>query len=53
MSKEIISRRYRSRRVKNHLSSFWKEIYKEKEIFNMCINKNLGNGTTILLWQDR
>jgi hypothetical protein len=35
------------------MSTFWKEVCKEKLIFSTSINKVIRNGTNTLFWKDR
>jgi hypothetical protein len=32
---------------------FWKEVNKELHIFNISINKRVGNGKNTLFWKDK
>jgi hypothetical protein len=35
------------------MSTFWKELCKEKLIFNTNVNKIVGNGNNTLFWKNR
>jgi hypothetical protein len=35
------------------MSTFWKEVIKEKDIFDISINKKIENGNKTLFWKDR
>jgi hypothetical protein len=36
----------------NNASKFWKNMIKIKDIFNCSISFQIGNGKSILFWQD-
>jgi hypothetical protein len=49
----IISMRYNNRRNTSNMSTFWKEVRKEKDIYEISINKKIGNGNKTLFWKER
>jgi hypothetical protein len=51
--KQIITIRYKNRRVLTYMTKFWKEVNKEQDIFNISITKKIGNETNTLFWEDR
>jgi hypothetical protein len=51
--KTIIENRYNNSRTTNNMSTFWKEVNKEKDIFITSISKKIGNGSKTLFWKDR
>jgi hypothetical protein len=51
--KIIIQSKYSNKRTLRNAFIFWKEVNKERDIFNISINKHIGNGQQILFWKDR
>jgi hypothetical protein len=51
--KTIIENKYNNSRTTNNMSTFWKEVNKEKDIFITSISNRLENGSKTLFWKDR